>query len=63
MDVWATEKDATNNQVMCPQVYQRFNFQLKEPIREEEDCLYLNIFVPISTVSDLNQLIKVEMFS
>ncbi|XP_054159889.1 fatty acyl-CoA hydrolase precursor, medium chain-like [Oppia nitens] len=49
-EVWKTEKDVTNNYVMCPQVYQRFDFSLNNLIREDEDCLYLNIFVPLGTV-------------
>ncbi|CAG2168566.1 unnamed protein product [Oppiella nova] len=49
MDAWKVEKDVTNNRVMCPQVYQRFYFDSIQPIREDEDCLYLNVFVPLST--------------
>jgi carboxylesterase type B len=50
MDSWKTEKDVSDNRVMCPQVNQRFNFQLSNPIREDEDCLYLNVFIPLSPV-------------
>jgi len=41
--------DATNNRVSCPQVYQRFvqpNMNNILMPREDEDCLYLNVFVP-----------------
>jgi carboxylesterase type B len=40
--------DATNhpsNRVSCPQVQQRF-VQPNLMIPEDEDCLYLNVFVP-----------------
>ena len=50
------EIDATSNRVSCPQVQQRFvqpNMMNNFPrIREDEDCLYLNVFVPaVSLVS------------
>lgn len=34
---------------MCPQVEQRFRLFISptEPIVESEDCLYLNVFVPV----------------
>ena len=34
---------------MCPQVEQRFRVFLwpQDPIVESEDCLYLNVFVPV----------------
>lgn len=34
---------------MCPQVEQRFRLHVSasDPILESEDCLYLNVFVPV----------------
>lgn len=34
---------------MCPQVEQRFRVFISpnDPIVESEDCLYLNVFVPV----------------
>lgn len=34
---------------MCPQVEQRYRLFVSqsEPIHESEDCLYLNVFVPV----------------
>lgn len=34
---------------MCPQVEQRFRLYISpsDPIVESEDCLYLNVFVPV----------------
>lgn len=34
---------------MCPQIEQRFRVFIgpSEPIEESEDCLYLNVFVPV----------------
>lgn len=34
---------------MCPQVEQRFRLFISQtdPIVESEDCLYLNVFVPV----------------
>lgn len=45
MPRWSGILDASNNRVMCPQVEQRFRFDLVQPIRESEDCLYMNIQV------------------
>ena len=40
---------------MCPQVEQRFRLFVSqtEPIVESEDCLYLNVFVPVDVSSPL----------
>ncbi len=52
-DSWFGEvKDCTNNRIMCPQIDQRFNFLLSHGITESEDCLYLNIYVPVSVSDD-----------
>lgn len=47
-DAWQN-LEATNKRVMCPQVEQRFRLYIStsEPIVESEDCLYLNVFVPV----------------
>lgn len=47
-DAWQNY-DAVSKRVMCPQVEQRFRVFLSptEPIIESEDCLYLNVFVPV----------------
>lgn len=47
-DAWQN-LDATSKRVMCPQVEQRFRLFISptDPIIESEDCLYLNVFVPV----------------
>lgn len=42
---------------MCPQVEQRFRIFISpsDPIIESEDCLYLNVFVPVD-VSKFNDV-------
>lgn len=47
-DAWQN-LEATSKRVMCPQVEQRFRLFVSptEPIVESEDCLYLNVFVPV----------------
>lgn len=47
-DAWQS-LDAIAKRVMCPQVEQRFRLYISqtEPIVESEDCLYLNVFVPV----------------
>lgn len=44
---WQGDFDATRNRVSCPQTDQRFQTGNNViNIREDEDCLYLNVFVP-----------------
>lgn len=47
-DAWQ-DLEATSKRVMCPQVEQRFRLFISpsDPIHESEDCLYLNVFVPV----------------
>lgn len=47
-DVWQN-LEAVGKRVMCPQVEQRFRIFSSsiDPIVESEDCLYLNVFVPV----------------
>lgn len=47
-DAWQN-LDALSRRIMCPQVEQRFRLYISqtEPIVESEDCLYLNVFVPV----------------
>lgn len=53
-DAWQN-LDALSRRVMCPQVEQRFRVfvSASEPIVESEDCLYLNVFVPVDVSSRL----------
>lgn len=52
-----TQLDCTGtNKVMCPQVYHRFTNSAFD-IREDEDCLHLNIYVPLVSFSKLFILI------
>lgn len=54
--------DALTKRVMCPQVEQRFRIQTSiraEPIIESEDCLYLNVFVPV----DVSRTLKHDSMS
>ncbi|KAG9510248.1 Neuroligin-4, Y-linked [Fragariocoptes setiger] len=44
-DAW-TQLEAYSKRVMCPQVEQRFR-TINDNILESEDCLYLNVFVPV----------------
>ncbi|KAI1292292.1 Venom carboxylesterase-6 [Halotydeus destructor] len=60
---WQSDFDATNNRVSCLQTDQRFerltnNFN----IREDEDCLYLNVFVPLRRTSSAVRLPVVVYF-
>lgn len=47
-DAWQN-LDAFSRRIMCPQVEQRFRVFISpsDPIVESEDCLYLNVFVPV----------------
>ena len=44
MSRWFADYDATNNRVSCPQTDPRFPPPAN--LREDEDCLYLNVFMP-----------------
>lgn len=39
--------DCTNRRVLCPQGAQRFQLSQGGLIREDEDCLHLNVYVPV----------------
>lgn len=52
--IWTNTLDCTGRKrIMCPQVYQRFpNIA---GIREDEDCLHLNIYIPVVCIESDNQ--------
>lgn len=47
---------------MCPQIEQRFNFQLTQQIREDEDCLYMNVYVPVPQQAQFSQSLPVIVY-
>lgn len=61
-DTWTVTRNATKFRKRCPQPYYKPGSPLKGLSKASENCLFINVFVPVRKADDSNQALAVMVW-